>query len=164
MIGTIKEIRTVDGQHVASVLIYGGPDVVTAVVMQPGNIDFHPIPGDGVLCHENGREIVISAVFANDASAQLGETLIFARNPAGQVSASIHLKADGSVVVGDGSDFAAMATKVQALWTCLFTALKAWTGSKTPDGGVALAAALVTAFTSAALDPPNVASQNLKAD
>lgn len=173
MIGIIKEIRITGDQHVAVIETGAGP-AVTATVMQPGNMDFCPMPGDAVLYHENGREIVISAISAQNASTGLGETLIFARDATGQVSASVHLKATGQVVIshgegqtvvaGTGSDSVAMSTKVQTLWTCLLTALKAWQEPKPPDGGVALAAALVTAFTSAALDPPNVASKNLKAD
>jgi len=77
---------------------------------------------------------------------------------------SVEITASGGVSVGAGSDSVAMAVKVELMWTTLLTALKAWTGTKTPDGGVALAAALVTAFSTAGLDPPNVASTNLKAD
>lgn len=170
-VGIIKSVLTEEGQVVA-VVMTGSGRAVTAQVMQAGPIDFFPCVGDRALCFELGEEIVVSAVFAEDSSTGIGEARIFGRNAAGVVVSTIHLKETGQIVltpatsvsVGAGVSAVALSTNVEALWTCLLTALKGWTGTKPPDGGVGLAAALTAAFATAGLDPPVVGSTNLKAD
>jgi hypothetical protein len=61
------------------------------------------------------------------------------------------------------SDFVAMSAKVDALWLAVTVFLATWVAPKTPDGGVALAAALNQAI----LNSPSyqaTKSTNLKAD
>lgn len=65
-----------------------------------------------------------------------------------------------SVDAGAGSDFVAMATKVDTLWTTLYTLLSTWTPVPM-DGGAAFKAASIAAFPS---PPASVASGNLKAE
>ena len=158
MIGLIKEIRTQDGQHVAIVETGSGP-AVTATVMQSGNADFCPMPGDRVLFHRNGREIVISAIFAQTATAGMGETLIFARNAEGAVTATFHLKADGTVAAGAGSDAVAMGAKTDAIVSVIASTA---TGQVCASPGSACPFA--TALKAAMEALPSVASTNLKAD
>ena len=69
-----------------------------------------------------------------------------------------------AVEVDNGSDFVALGTPVTSMWTTLQNVLTAWTAPKTPDGGVALAAAIMGALSGAGHVPPSVSSTNLKAD
>lgn len=160
-IGTIKEIKPVDGQLQAVIETGSGP-AVTATIMQAGAVDFFPIPGDRVLYHYAGKEVVVSAIFSEDNSAAPGEWLVFSRNPAGEVQAVLHLKADGTVNAGTGADFVALAAKVDALWATLDKLFRTdWTPVAN-DGGAALQMAWLTvAFPT---PPSSVASTNLKAD
>ena len=65
-----------------------------------------------------------------------------------------------AVAAGSGSDFVAMATKVDTLWTTLYTLLTTWTPVPT-DGGAAFKTAAIAAFPT---PPSSVASGNLKAE
>ena len=64
--------------------------------------------------------------------------------------------------IGLGTDFVAMALKVEALWLLLQSTCLSWASQQpppTPDGGLGLASAIASA-----IGVPNVKSGNLKAD
>lgn len=161
-LGTIKEISTVDGQHVAIIETGSGP-AVTATIMQGGSVDFNPLAGDRVLFHYVGREVVVSAIFSEDATSAPGEWLVFSRNTAGVVQATLHLKADGTVNAGNGSDFVAMSTttdqKIEAIYNAIASAA---VGSA--DGGAAFKANIIAALDISWPLIGSIASTNLKAD
>lgn len=165
MIGHIKEVSIEDGQ-ITAIVETGTGQAVTARVMAASGAEFYPMPGDSVLCHKAGQEVVVSAVLHGDASTDRGEGVIFSRNESGDVVANIHLKADGKVIVkpttgveiGNASDFVAMSKKVDALWAALWGVINGW--------APVYESALKTSFL-AAFPPPgpaSVASTNLKAD
>lgn len=157
--GTIKTLAIVEGQIVATVATGSGPEV-TVVIMPDAGGEFHPLPGDVVVYERSGQEYVAKAVFAADTSTLPGESLIFARNAAGEVVAKIHLKADGRVYVGDGTDFVAMAAKVNAMFELINDIITTWTPVAN-DGGAALQTAWTTRWP---LEKQDVDSTNLKAD
>lgn len=103
-IGTIKEVSTSAGQHTVFVEDGPGPGV-TATILQSGAVDFQPMRGDRVLYHDTGQEIVVSAIFSEDASSGPGEWLVFSRNASGAVTATLHLKADGEASVVNDAGF-----------------------------------------------------------
>jgi hypothetical protein len=118
-----------------------------------------------VLFHWAGQEVHISAVVSEDASTGRGESLIFSRNAAGQVVASVHLRDNGQVVitttgavVGNGASPVALAQKVDMLWTALWGVINGWT----PVYETALKANFLVAFPPPG--PQTVGSSNLKAD
>lgn len=164
MIGRIKEIFKEDGEITAIVETGTGQEVTVKIMASSGS-EFHPMPGDSVLCHRAGQEIIVSAVLHGDASTERGEGIIFSRNLSGQIVASINIKADGKVTVtpttgveiGNGSDFVAMASKVDLIWTTFWNVINAW--------APVYEASLKSAFLAAFPNPNNsVASTNLKAD
>ena len=65
-----------------------------------------------------------------------------------------------AVAAGSGTGFVAMATKVDTLWTTLYTLLTTWTPVPM-DGGAAFKTAAIAAFPT---PPTSVASTNLKAE
>ena len=67
---------------------------------------------------------------------------------------------EGTFNVGTGSDFVALASKVDTLWTTFWNMFNAWIPSS-PDGGAALKAQFQASFPTT---PTTVASLNLKAD
>lgn len=166
-IGHIKSTSIVDGQITALVETGTGQEL-TAIVMADSGSEFHPVPGDTVLFHHAGQEVIVSAVcHGEDATTSQGESLMMARGADGRVRSAVHMKSDGSihinsnnVSIGNGSDAVAMATKVEQLFTVLRTTCGSWAkATHTPDGGVGLATAI-----EAALLVINTAAQNLKAE
>jgi hypothetical protein len=165
MIGHIKEVSIEDGQ-ITAIVETGTGQAVTVRVMAVSGAEFYPMPGDSVLCHRAGQEVVVSAVLHGDASTERGEGIMFSRNESGDIVANIHLKADGKVIVkpttgveiGNASDFVAMAAKVDALWTALWGVINKWT----PVYEGALRTSFLEAFPTPG--PSSVASTNLKAD
>jgi hypothetical protein len=97
MIGHIKEVSIEDGQ-ITAVVETGTGQAVTARVMAASGAEFYPMPGDSVLCHRAGQEVVVSAVLHGDASTERGEGVIFARNELGEIVAKIWLYPDGDIV------------------------------------------------------------------
>lgn len=97
MQGTIKEVRTVDGQHIVVVEVLSPGPAVTATVMQSACSDFCPVPGDRAVVARAGAEMVVLALFSEDVVSGLGEWLTFSRNAAGVVMATFHMKADGEI-------------------------------------------------------------------
>lgn len=67
----------------------------------------------------------------------------------------------GLATFGSGSDFVAMAQKVQDAWTALKTAMDAFVPPGTPDGGAALSSAISAAI---AAYTAGFSSTNVKAD
>lgn len=164
-IGHIKETRIVDGQIVCDVET-GNGQTVTAVLFADAGSEYHPLPGDRVVFEKAGQDIVIKAVLSEDASTSGGQGLIFSRNAAGEVVASILLGSDGRVTispstdvrVGNGQSPVALANNVDALWNALWGVFNGWTP--------VYESALKTGFL-AAFQPPgpqSVASNNLRAD
>ena len=170
MIGHIKEIKVVAGQVIAIIETGSGP-AVTGTIMPMGSLDFQPLVGDSVVFHKAGQEIVVTAVFSEDSTAGPGETVLFSRSGPMAIMAIVHLKADGVIEikpgpgqvagVGTATDFVAMATKVDLLWSTLWTVFNSWVVAPT-DGGGALKTAFLAAFPPPG--PNSVASTNLKAD
>lgn len=158
-LGIIKEIRITDGQ-LKAIVETGSGEAVTATVMQAGTVDYYPLPGDRVLYHYAGQEVVVSAIFSEDNSVALGEILLFSRDAAGVVQATFHLKADGLTVVGQGLDFVAMAAKVNAMFALIDSIITTWVPVAN-DGGAALQTLWSTAYPAGKQD---VDSANLKAD
>lgn len=68
------------------------------------------------------------------------------------------------LVVNDESDAVALASKTKSIWTVLTVMLTAWTAPKAPDGGVAMAAAMLTAILNAPNYAPGVGSTVMKVD
>ena len=167
-LGVIKEIRVVEGQLKAVIETGSGP-AVTATIMQAGTVDYHPLPGDRVLYHYAGQEVVVSAIFSEDNLAALGEVLIFGRDATGVVQVTFHLKADGWAVVGTGADAVAMSTPLDTyLSNLLNTVAPGGVAIVTPAVGqpCPVASAILAAMI-AAFPPAGVAacgSTNLKAD
>lgn len=151
----IKEVKREDGQLVAYCHTGNGP-AFSAIVPQVGG-DWHPIAGDMVTAINSGAEYHIVAVFIRDSETAAGEHLIFARDSMGNIKASVHLKADGVAYVGSGTDFVAMAAKVDQLWMKLWGVFNGWA----PVYEAALKTAFLAAFPSA---PQTVGSTNLKAE
>jgi hypothetical protein len=163
-IGHIKSTQIVDGQ-ITAVVETGTGQAVTGIVMPASGSEFHPMPGDRVLFHWAGQEVHISAVVSEDASTGRGESLIFSRNAAGQVVASVHLRDNGQVVitttgavVGNGASPVALAQKVDMLWTALW----GFINGCTPVYETSLKANFLVAFPPPG--PQTVGSSNLKAD
>ena len=158
-VGHIKEIKTVDG-HIVAVVMTGTGQSVTATIMQAAGAEFYPRPGDTVLFHWAGQEVLVSAVLSEDTTTEKGESLIFSRGASGEVAAKVHLKTNGDVVVGDGASPVALAQKVDALWDTLYSVFTGWS-PVSKDGGGALKTAFTAAFSS---NPQTVGSSNLRAD
>jgi len=70
------------------------------------------------------------------------------------------LAAGGVTTLNSGVDAAALASKVDLLWTTLYTLLTTWVPAP-PDGGAAFKAASIAAFP---IPPTTVASTKLKVD
>lgn len=171
LIGHIKQISTsVDGQITAVIETGNGP-ALTATVMSASGAEFYPQRGDVALCHMVGQEVIVSAVLHGTSTSAMGEALIFSRDTGGNVIASIHLAADGTVTitpgttvnVGTASDFVAMAAKVDTLWATLWKVFNEWI-PVSQDGGAALKTAFLAVGAFPAPGPSTVASTNLKAD
>jgi hypothetical protein len=172
-IGRIKSISVEDGQLVAIVENGAGP-AVTVTAMFPPGFEGYPIRGDMVKYHKAGQEYVATAFFTEDSQTSPGDAFMFSRNPqTGAVSAIVKaLSAGGieivlatgqAVSVGNGSDFVALATKVDASISAISNAISnASTGSS--DGGAALKANIISILTPALQAIGSVASANVKAD
>lgn len=162
MIGTIKEISTVDGQHTVIIETGSGP-AVTATVMQSAGVDFQPLAGDRAVYHYAGSEVVVSAIFSEDATSGPGEWLVFSRDSAGVVQAKVHLKSDGTVNCGTGADFVSMSTttdqKIEAIYNAIAAAV---VGSA--DGGATFRTNIIAALDISWPAIGSIASTNLKAD
>lgn len=161
-IGQIKELSIVDGQITAVVETGSGP-AVTATVMPQAGGEFHPQVGDTVYFRHAGQEVVVLGIFSSDAITTPGESLIFARNAAGEVVTKIHLKADGIAYVGTGLDFVALAAKVDASIDAIVNAI-AGAAVLAGDGGAAFKANIGAALGISLPAIGSVASTNLKAD
>lgn len=135
--------------------------------LQPyGDSSSPPPESEAIVVNINGSPVVIvcdSGAYRVTGLAS-GEKVVYS-----MFGQRIHLKADGSVEitapggvsVGNGSDAVAMAAKVDALWSTLYTMFSTWAPPATPDSGAALKAAFTAAFPSS---PSSVASTNLEAD
>ncbi len=77
-------------------------------------------------------------------------------NPFGKITIDIA----GLIVVNSSADAAALASKVDLLWSTLYTLLTTWTPAP-PDGGLAFKTAAIAAFP---IPPTSVASTKLKVD
>jgi hypothetical protein len=175
-IGHIKSTQIVDGQ-ITAVVETGTGQTVTGIVMPASGSEFHPLPGDRVLFHWAGQEVHISAVVSEDASTGKGESLIFSRNAAGQVVASVHLRDNGEVVitttgavVGNGASPVALALPINTFLSSLVGAVSPGGSSiltPTPGSQCPVATAIRAASTAAfppILSEPDCGSENLKAD
>lgn len=158
-VGYIKEVKIVDG-HIVAVVMTGTGQAVTATIMHAAGAEFYPRPGDTVLFHWAGQEVLVSAVLTEDTTTKKGESLIFSRDASGGVAAKVHLKTNGEVVVGNGDSPVALAKKVDELWDTLYNVFTGWKPVY-KDGGAALQTAFTAAFKS---NPQTVGSSNLKAD
>ena len=99
---------TADGDEVAEVVLdFGGDDRATAAVFAPAGVDAPPLPDDYVAALETDGSGEVAAVGfldpANEGQAVPGEYRVYSRDENGAVVASVHLRADGSVVVANGS-------------------------------------------------------------
>lgn len=170
-IGHIKSVRVVDGQYELVITTGSGP-AITATLLFPPGIDAKPLPGDAVRFSRNGQEIVVTGVFTEDVQAGDGEAILFARSSDGEISGSVRMKKGGMIEivpgdgkrcdVGIGSDFVALAAKVDLLWSTIDALFRTGWTPVAQDGG----AALKTAWTTVSFPTPpaSVASTNLKAD
>lgn len=100
MIGTIKEVKTVDGQHTVIVETGSGP-AVTATIMQGGGVDFQPLPGDRAVYHYAGSEVVISAIFSEDAQSAPGEWMVLSRSSVDTVTGFFKISPNGQFNAND---------------------------------------------------------------
>lgn len=100
VIGYIISMEVDDGQVLARVATGTGQSFTGTLLCPPG-VDAYPIPGDSVLCHRVGAEIVFIAGDCDILGTSEGEIRIVSRNSGG-VKASIHLKNDGKVVIENG--------------------------------------------------------------
>ena len=159
LMGIVKEVK-LDGDHVMVFVESGSGPGVTAVVGQASGVDFRPLPGDGVICDKVGADWVVLALLVVSAEAGGGEWRAFSRDASGRVTGSLYLKADGSVQVNNGSDYVALATKVNAMFDLIDGIINGWTPSP-QDGGAALKTAWGTAFAAGKQD---VSSSKLRSD
>jgi hypothetical protein len=174
MTGEIKNISVDDGQVKAYCETGNGPSF-TAVIPQLGG-DFHPIPGDIVTASKIGQEWIAFSVCCKDSEVEAGEHLIFSRDTAGEVVATIHAKADGTVEIrptstcsiGNGTDYVAMSTPLNTFLTSLSNAVApGGTPVVTPAPGAvcpvaaAIYAAIMASFNS---QTAQCGSTNLKAE
>jgi hypothetical protein len=162
----------------------GGGANVTAQLFAASGDDAPPLPGDYVALEDSagaGRQQVSGCSDVRNAgTAAPGEKRIFARDADGNIVCEIHLKNggsisienaegslvlqdDGTVIVGDGAEFVALATKVLTELTALKAAILGWTPVPN-DGGAALKTALTLLFTGPPVWPGSVASEVLKSD
>lgn len=170
-IGHIKSVSTIDGQIVCQVESGSGP-VVSAVLFESAGSEFYPMPGDRVLFHRTGQEIVITGVLAGDTETDRGQGLILSRNSAGNIVARILLDNTGRVTItpdngvriGNGSSPVTLASRNDAIWSALANACNAFAPPGTPDGGAALSSAIAGAISGAGGTPVNTGSSNLEAD
>jgi len=172
MNGTIKEIKKVDGQIIAAVLV-GDRQEVEVVIGQPPGDDGYPMEGDHVTFDRSGAEYVAFAVDSVDAETATGEKRIFSRDTTGAIVAYIHLDAAGKVSispgtgktckVGTGGDFVALAQRVEAKIDAIVTAIGT-SAVQAGDGGALLASNIVAALNISLPLIGDVKSSNLKAD
>ena len=99
-LGTIKEVKTVDGQHTVIIETGSGP-AVTATVMQSGGADFQPLKGDRAVYHYAGAEVVVSAIFSEDAESGPGEWRVFSRDSSGAVTGFFKISSNGQFNAND---------------------------------------------------------------
>jgi len=159
LMGIVKEVK-LDGDHVVVFVETGSGPWVTAVVSQASGVDFRPLPGDGVICDKIGADWVVLALLVVSAEASGGEWRAFSRDASGNVTGSLHLKADGSVWVNNGTDFVSLASKVNAMFDLIDGIFTTWTPPPTPDSG----AALKTAWSAFAAGKQDVSSSKLRSD
>jgi len=89
-----------------------------------------------------------------------GERLLFSTDAGGNLQASIKLGADGQLTANGGSDYVALASKVDALWSALYELFSIGWTPVAQDGGAALKTAFAIAFPPPG--PASVASTTLK--
>lgn len=97
---------TIDGANASEAKVDPGGDVArTAQHFAPAGDDSHPLRGDlVVLVEADGRQHAVGYVDEKNAGvAEPGEKRIYSRDAGGTVAAVVWLKADGSIVIDNGS-------------------------------------------------------------
>ncbi len=142
----------------------GEGDSATMDHFGPVGDDSPPLPDDWVLAVPIGGESedLIAAAYSDETThtAEPGEKRLYARNPAGEIVSTIHMRSDGTIelandaatieVAADGSiTLSGTSVSLQAgealgsFLTTLHTGVTAWAPVPN-DGGAALKAALAT--------------------
>lgn len=96
LIGEILEISEEDGQLSLRVQT-GTNQEVTAIFLQPPNIDTSPIAGDSVCCFNIGQEWVALASDDGQRSSSDGEIKIYSRDSNDTIKGCITIDNSGKV-------------------------------------------------------------------
>ena len=152
-------------------------DVQSAQQVPLSGIDSCPVPNVANAVVVELSDTWSLAIGCDDGqvpSADAGEIILYSMDSVlGTVKSSIALKNDGTIEVSlatgktleinSNADAAALASKVDALWTVLWNVTNAFVPPGAPDGGAALATAIAGAI-SASPAYGATASQSLKVD
>lgn len=121
MTGTIKEvlITTRGGTTYAEVKAdTGGGELITAELFLSPGVDALPLPGDSaqfVPGRRTGGWVCLGVIDTAKAPAVVnGEAELYGRSSGGARVSSVRVKADGSVVINEGTDFAVQFTAMKA--------------------------------------------------
>jgi len=139
-------------------------DVQSIELISQNGEQTNPQDDTGVVILDFGRAWKIAiAVRDNvepDSGLARGEKIIYSVDANNTIKAKIYLRSDGSVYVGDGDQYVALANKVDAFISDVVDLLTGWS-VLAQDGGAALQNAANTLW---ATPPSTTASSNLKAD
>ena len=151
-------------------------DVQSVELISQNGEQTNPNDDSGVVILELGPSWKIAIATRDnvepDSGLQRGEKIIYSLDSSNQIKAKIYLRSDGSVYVGDGDDFVAMAGKVLTELQAIKSAFDSHIHTTTATVGAGATPGVISVPSNGATppvpepmpDPSAVASSNLKAD